>query len=169
MYQWIVFFHIVAAIIWIGGMLFLPLVLVPIVRREEPRTRAALMSTVGHRFRTVGWIAIAALLVTGVWNLFNRDIPWETIRSADLFSGTWGHILAAKLALVAVLLVLSIFHDFVLGPRSTRLAQQRDTTAAVQRAERLRRQAGWIGRVNAMLALAIIFLAVSLVRGLPWQ
>ena len=89
MYQWIVFFHIVAAVVWVGGMLFLPLMLVPIVRREEPRTRAALMST-------VGWIAIAALLVTGVWNLRNREIPWETILSADLFSGIWGHILAAK-------------------------------------------------------------------------
>ncbi|MGD9893801.1 MAG: DUF4149 domain-containing protein [Dehalococcoidia bacterium] len=169
MYQWIVFFHIIAAIIWIGGMLFLPLVLVPIVRREEPRVRAALMSTVGHRFRTVGWIAIAALLVTGVWNLHNRDTPWSTVLSADLFSGTWGHILAAKLGLVAVLLILSIFHDFVLGPRSTRLAQLRDTAGAVQRAERLRRQASWIGRVNALLALAIVFFAVALVRGLPWQ
>jgi putative copper export protein len=169
MYQWIVFFHLIAAIIWVGGMLFLPLVLVPVVRREEPRLRAALMSTVGYRFRKVGWIAIGALLVTGVWNLHNRDIPWETILSTDLFSGTWGHILAAKLGLVAVLLLLSVFHDFVIGPRSTRPAQQRDTAAAAQRAERWRRQASWIGRVNALLAVAIIFFAVALVRGLPWQ
>ncbi len=169
MYQWIVFVHIIAAIVWVGGMLFLPLVLVPIVRREEPQTRAALMSSVGYRFRTVGWIAIGVLLVTGVWNLRNRHISWETTFSADLFSGAWGHILGAKLGLVAVLLLLSVFHDFILGPRSTRLAQQRDAAGTPQRAERLRRQASWIGRVNAMLALAIIFFAVALVRGLPWQ
>lgn len=169
MYQWVVFFHIIGAIIWVGGMLFLPLVLVPIVRREEPRARAALMSTVGHRFRTVGWIAIGVLLVTGVWNLHNRRLPWETILSADLFRGTWGQILAAKLGLVVALLALSVFHDFVLGPRSTRLAQERDAAGVAQGAERLRRLASWIGRVNALLALAIIFLAVALVRGLPWQ
>lgn len=169
MNQWVVFVHIIAAIVWVGGMLFLPLVLVPIVRREEPRVRAALMSSVGHRFRTVGWIAIGVLLVTGVWNLRNRHLPWETILSADLFSGTWGHILGAKLGLVAVLLLLSVFHDFILGPRSTRLAQQRDTAGTPRQAERLRRQASWIGRVNALLALAIIFFAVALVRGLPWQ
>jgi copper resistance protein D len=168
MYQWIVFVHIVAAIVWVGGMLFLPLVLVPVVRREEPRLRAALMSAVGHRFRTVGWVAIVTLLVTGVWNLRNRRLPWETILSGDLFSGTWGRILAVKLALVAVVLALSVVHDFVLGPRSTRLAQQRDAAGAVQRAERLRRWASWLGRMNALLALAIVFLAVALLRGLPW-
>jgi uncharacterized membrane protein len=66
MYQWIVWVHILAAIIWIGGMFFLPLVLVPVLRRQEPKLRAVLLDAVGRRFRTVGWIAIGLLLVTCV-------------------------------------------------------------------------------------------------------
>ena len=32
--------HVVAAITWIGGMLFVALVLVPVTRREDPALRA---------------------------------------------------------------------------------------------------------------------------------
>jgi copper resistance protein D len=163
MYQWIVYLHLIAAVVWIGGMFFLPLVLVPVVRREDARTRALLMSAVGQRFRTVGWVMIAVLLVTGVWNLFNRQIPLAAILSPELFRGAWGHVLAAKLALVAAILVLSAVHDFWIGPTSTRAGQGDDRA----RAERLRRLASWLGRLNALLALAVLWLAVMLVRGLP--
>jgi uncharacterized membrane protein len=164
MYQWVVWVHVIAAVVWIGGMLFLPLVLVPVLRRQEPKLRAALLDAAGRRFRTVGWIAIGTLLVTGVWNLRNRRLPWDTILSADLFDGVWGRILAWKLAIVCLLLLLSAVHDFRLGPASTEASQTNDR----ERAERLRRAASWIGRANALLALAIVFLAVALVRGLPW-
>lgn len=168
MYQWIVYIHILAAITWIGGMLFLAFVLVPALRSESPQVRAAMMGTVGRRFRTVGWIAIAVLLVTGVWNLHNRALPWRTIFSGDLFAGRFGHILAAKLLAVAAIMAASAVHDFVLGPASTRAGRERATAAGARRAERLRRTASWLGRVNALLALVIVGLAVALVRGLPW-
>ena len=71
MYQWVVFAHIIAAIAWIGGMLFVALVLVPVLRRGPRELRAALLDRVGRRFRTVGWAAIAVLLVTGVWMILS--------------------------------------------------------------------------------------------------
>jgi putative copper resistance protein D len=169
MYQWVVFAHIIAAMVWIGGMLFVALVLVPVLRRESRELRAALLDRVGRRFRTVGWAAIAILLVTGVWNLHNRGFAWETITSADLFRGRFGAILLAKLLFVAAVLTLSSAHDFVLGPASTRAAQQPTTDDAQRTAGRLRMTASWVARINALLALVIIFLAVALVRGLPWQ
>jgi len=165
MYQWVVWLHILAAIVWIGGMFFLPLVLVPVLRHHDAALRAALLDAVGRRFRVVGWIAIGVLLVTGVWNLHNRHLPWETIFSGRLFTGVWGHILGWKLVFVAVVLLLSVFHDFWLGPASTRAARGDDP----RRSERLRRSASWAGRLNAALSLALLFFAVALVRGLPWR
>jgi copper resistance protein D len=166
-YQWIVFLHIVAAIIWIGGMFFVALVLVPVLRRESQVLRAALLDAAGRRFRTVGWAAIGVLLVTGVWNLHNRGLSWRTIGSSALFEGTFGRILMAKLLFVLLALTLSAVHDWVLGPAATRLAQQAgaDTEG---RAVRTRRIASWVARLNALAALVIVFLAVALVRGLPW-
>lgn len=165
MYQWVVFVYILAAIIWIGGILFLALVLVPVLRAQPRQARAALLGAVGDRFRTVGWIAIATLLVTGVWNLRNRGFDWATILSADIFAGRFGQILLVKLSLVVAVLALSALHDFVLGPASTAAARDLDLD---QRAEALRRTASWVARVNALLVLVIVGLAVGLVRGLPW-
>jgi uncharacterized membrane protein len=164
-YQWVVFVHIVAAVIWIGGMLFLPLVLVPVLRRQQPSLRMALLDATGRRFRTIGWIAIAVLLASGVWNLHNRRLGWDVIFSPDLVRGEFGRVLAIKLILIAAVLVLSLLHDFRVGPASTRAALANPDG---NRAERLRRTASWIGRANALLALIIIWLGVALVRGLPW-
>jgi uncharacterized membrane protein len=50
--------HVLGAIVWIGGMLFIALVLVPVVRRLEPLERARLVQAIGLRFRTVGWIVV---------------------------------------------------------------------------------------------------------------
>ena len=52
-------------------------------------------------------------------------------------------------------------HDFWLGPRATRLARE-DAPAAVR--ERWRRVASWMGRTTFLLSLAVMALAVTLVR-----
>ncbi len=167
MYQWVVFVHILAAMIWVGGMLFLALVLVPVLRRETAQARAAMMTVVGERFRTVGWVMIATLLITGVWNLKNRGFSWEAILMGDVLHGRWGQVLLIKLLLVTVLITSSAVHDFIVGPRSTRAALP-PPAGDPGRAASLRRAASLIGRVNGLLALAVIWLAMALVRGLPW-
>jgi copper resistance protein D len=64
------FVHVLAAIVWIGGMLFVALVLVPVVRAQaDPVLRARLFHQAGVRFRAVGWAALLLLLVTGLANL----------------------------------------------------------------------------------------------------
>lgn len=168
MYQWVVYVHILAAMVWVGGMLFLGFALVPALRAESPAIRSAIMGRIGRQFRWVGWGAIAILLITGVWNLRNRHFSWDMIANGDVFRGTWGHILAVKLALVLILILLSLYHDFILGPASTRAGDSRDTEQGRRRAESFRRRASWFGRIDALLALVIVWLAVMLVRGLPW-
>jgi hypothetical protein len=56
-------------------------------------------------------------------------------------------------------------HDFYLGPASTRLLQTANPDG--RRAAALRRQAAWVGRINALFVLAVLALAVLLVRGMP--
>ncbi len=76
MYHVSVFVHILSAIIWIGGMFFLALAVVPATRTMPRSERATLFGIVGRRFRTVGWICIALLLVTGAINAAYRSITW---------------------------------------------------------------------------------------------
>ncbi|MCA9675811.1 MAG: DUF4149 domain-containing protein [Kofleriaceae bacterium] len=160
-----VWLHILAAMTWIGGMLFLVLVVVPWLRRGDRATAAAFLRDTGTRFRDVGWTCFGVILATGTFNLWVRGV-----RIADLARPSWraspfGKAVLWKLAVFALVLVVSAYHDFVIGPRAT--AALRDAPGSVA-AERLRRRASWLGRLDAVLALILVALAVILVRGWPW-
>ncbi len=158
-----VFVHVLAAILWLGGMMFFALVGAPVLRKVEPAAlRSRLFRRLGEQFRWVGWISIAVLLATGVGNLHFRGLlTAEVWTGLDFWTSTaYGRVLGAKLVLVAAMLVLQAFHDFVLGPRATRLEP------GSPEARRSRRLASWLARINALLGLALIYVAVILVRGL---
>jgi uncharacterized membrane protein len=134
---------VLAAITWIGGMLFIALVLVPITRRlEDPALRTRLVQDIGLRFRTVGWIALGVLITTGLLNLWMHPVLLGSPRFH------W------KLGLVILALILSAFHDFVLGPRAG--APGADHSARVR--------ASWIARLNVLVVLVIVALGLSLFR-----
>lgn len=154
--------HILAAVVWIGGMVFLGIVLIPVLRQRRGSPEyAELISRTGTRFRNVGWICLVLLVITGFVNL-GRWVDHSRLLSAELWTSPWGHILAAKLVLVAVALALSAVHDFVVGPRATR--RLREAPGSVE-AGRLRRTAGWMGRANLLVAVLIAALAIMLARG----
>lgn len=165
MYQLNVFVHVLSAVIWVGGMLFVSLVVVPAVRHLPPKERSALMSALGRRFRVVGWTCIVLLVLTGLLNAGFRGVTWANFPTL-VAATSFGQLLGAKVLLVGAMIALSAVHDFVIGPASTQAFQRADG-ADRARAERLRRQAAWLARLNALLALAVVALAVLLVRGLP--
>lgn len=157
-----VWLHILAAMTWVGGMIFLVVVIVPMLRKPEMRERAGeLFGVLGARFRVVGWIALGTLVLTGVFNTLQRGYRLEQLFSGAVFVGSWGHILELKLAFVWLVLVLGAIHDFWLGPRATRLL--REGAPAPER-ERARRLASVLGRTTFAFSLAIVGLAVALVR-----
>jgi putative copper resistance protein D len=160
-YQLTVFIHILAAIVWVGGMLFMALILVPATRKLSAPERRYLFEQIGHRFRAVGWVCVALLIVTGIGNLSFHGIGWATFASGDILTTTFGRLLTAKLLLIALMVIVTAIHDFYLGPASARAAGDIAQTAS------LRRASGTLARLSAVLALAIVALAVLLVRGLP--
>jgi len=142
-----VWLHLLAAAVWLGSMVFFAAVVVPTIRREEMRASAPiLMRFVGPRFRVVGWCALGVLGVTGVLNLYFRGITWSMLVDAEFWSVGFGRILAYKLVLVALVVVMALAHEGAAGATQAR-------------------RASWLGRAMLVLSLAILFLAVSLVRG----
>lgn len=152
--------HVLAALVWLGGMFFLALVGAPVLRRlERPELRQTLFDQLGMRFRTVGWISLAVLLVTGVVNLWQRGALNVAVWRDPAFSGSgWAVALKYKLAAVAVMLVVEGYHDWVLGPRASRL------DASSPEAAVLRQRASLYARISAVAGVVIILAAVRLAR-----
>ena len=69
MYQITVYLHILSVIVWVGGALFLALVIITVNRRLHlsPPQSAALLGNVARRYRTVSWSAIGLLVATGLY------------------------------------------------------------------------------------------------------
>lgn len=153
--------HVIAALIWLGGMFFLALVGAPVLRAvQPPELRADLFRQLGERFRTVGWGAIAILLVTGTINLYYRGLLSLSLwTSGDFWSLPLGRALAWKMGAVAAMLLFSATHDFITGPAASRAAP--GSPAAL----RARRQAAWLARINALVGLVVVVAAVRLARG----
>jgi copper resistance protein D len=161
-----VWLHILAAVAWVGGTLFLVIVLVPAMRRPEfGAVSPALIRLTALRFRWVGWVCFCIFAVTGVSNLAARGIGIKELRDGAFWQGSFGLTLAIKLVLVAAILLVSAFHDFFLGPRAAAAWEAHRGSADTLR---LRRQAVRLGRLNLLLALAVILLGSMLVRGAPW-
>jgi uncharacterized membrane protein len=59
--------HIIAAVVWVGGMFFAVLVLRPSVSAFEPGERLTLWGRVFGRFFLWVWMSIVLLLVSGYW------------------------------------------------------------------------------------------------------
>lgn len=157
--------HVMALAVWIGGMAFFVLALMPLARAPEYRAVApALIERIGLRFRPAAWIALGVLVLSGIANLRLLGVSPSALVHAPFWQSPPGRVLGLKLLLVAVILVLSALHDFRIGPRSMVLARRGES--AGEEARRLRRQAAWIGRVNFILALAVVALGLMLGHGI---
>src|SRR5690625_2798325 len=101
--------HVLAALLWLGGMFFLAVVGAPVLRQVEPAAlRAELFRRLGEQFRTAGWIAISVLLITGTLNLWFRGIlSWDVLGSTSFWASAYGRALAWKLGAVMTMLAVS--------------------------------------------------------------
>ncbi|HJN42556.1 MAG: CopD family protein [Vicinamibacterales bacterium] len=162
-----VWIHISAAATWIGGSLFLVVVLVPTTREPAFRNRGTeLIRRVARRFQWVVWICFGLLIATGIVNLLvYGGMSLDFLATRGFWSSSYGTVLAWKLVMVGVILVLSAGHDFALGPL---LAKASGEDATSNRAARLRLALRWGGRLNLFLGVIVIGLGVALTRGWPW-
>ena len=154
--------HVLAALFWLGGMLFVGAVGAPVLRAvEPPELRQRIFRDLGLRFRAAGWWAIAVLVVTGVLQLRLRGLlRWDGVLGDAAFWATpLGIALAVKLVAVATMIAASAVHDFVLGPAASRAPTGSPSGAA------LRRRAALLARVNAHVGIVVVLAAVRLARG----
>src|SRR6476646_5476229 len=150
LYHISVWLHIIGVSFWIGGMLFLPMVLLPSIK-DHPDRRNLLMQT-GLKFRFFGYIVLTLLLLTGISNMFLRgvDVSWKF-----LFTSNYGKLVITKFLLFLTILAVSLVHD----------AQARKRLSTDEERKRFKIIALWSGRILLIVSLVMAYIGVVLSRG----
>lgn len=148
-----VFIHFVLATFWIGGMLFLPLVILPGIKQHPDRIK--LLYITGLKFRFYGWMALGGLFITGWTNMYFRGLDISLRFFTDNMYGRW---IGIKLILFVLILGMSAVHDFIYGNKALETFEQGNNY-------RFKQMARWTGRLNLLLAVVMAFLGLLASRG----
>jgi copper resistance protein D len=125
----ILWLHLLAAMIWIGGLVFQVLVVFPTLAWADPmgeRLRFAL--SLEARFRVILWPAVGLALFTGLVNLMN--VWYATVVTAGSISPTFIPLLSVKLSLVVGMIAVQAVQQLLIYPR--RVAALRSVSVGMQ-------------------------------------
>ena len=166
MYQAAVAVHVVSAVVWLGGMLFLVMVMLPTARKamrsEAPGAGLEILKDAANRFLPVAWTAMILLGLSGAY------LAWEhwDIRPGVFFSdsGRFMQILKVKTGLFMMVVLLSLIHDFWLGPKILEKLDAARAAGEVLPQSLGRKVVRMTAGVNLLAAMTILVLAVWLIR-----
>lgn len=144
-------------------MMFTVAVLVPASRSKLLiQKRGAFFKIIGEKFSRISWILFLILIITGMTNLIGRGVPLKSLLTSRFWQSGFGSRLFIKLHLFACVLILSGIHDFYAGPRAAELLNKNPESP---RTKKFRKVTSWIGRINFILGLVILYYAIRLTRG----
>ena len=149
----ILFIHIIAAVVWVGGILFLAMI-VPYARHLNLPNSSPTLRAIGLRFRDISWLAVVVLLITGIGNLYFLNAFDNLFRFLAAHS-----VLIWKLIFVALMIGTKAAHDFFIGPRAGKIEPHIGFKSRWWQAARI------LGNANVAFALIVFYLAMLLVTG----
>ncbi len=158
-----VFLHLLAVSAWLGSMFFLVVVAVPWMRRGNAALGGRFLRETWPSRRAMGWVAFVVLTLTGSFNLYVRGVRFSSFGDPLWLGSDFGRAVVLKLVIFVVVVLASAVHDFRIGPMASEAMASSDPVAS----ERLRKTASRMGRANFLLALVLVALGVTLVRGCP--
>ena len=156
MYDYAKLLHLIAGIVWMGGMTFMLFALRPaVILTLEAQPRAMLMGAVWKRFYALVLVAIVALFATGT------HLYTATFRAARLASGEGGVPLGWNIMLVLGITMILIFgHIYFAGFKKYKRAVATEQWPIAAAAARLMHTMTLVNFTLGWLAI----LAVRLVR-----
>ena len=144
----ILYLHVLAVVVWIGGLAWQTHVALPAARRGAVATFA----DAARRARRVTWTAIAVVVLSGFYNVTQLGDLENVMKSGA------GLMLAGKFILVILAVALSSQRDFAqVTILSATLADNGDPTAPLRSITRL-------DRVVLLLGLVVIYLGLAISR-----
>ena len=150
------YLHIIAMSTWVGGMLYIVLIEVPVLRKNlDPADFSAQMTLLGKRFQTVGWILLLILFATGLSNIMLEDSISELMKTP-----VYTMSIIIKLVLFTLMVLNTALHTFYLGPNMSRLSERmkfsRSEEISVE-LNNLRKRSIFSSAFSLILSLVIVY------------
>jgi|GEM_PF-517656 uncharacterized membrane protein len=143
----ILFIHVTAVIVALGGSLFSTFALAPILADElAAADRLRVSRRVVRRLGTIVLSALGVLVLTGLGNV--------------MFMGVITLLLAIKLVLVAAVIVLAVYQYGTIGTRIWRVSAAGPDPSLPALQQRFRK----VGLAVGALVLLVVYLSLGLTR-----
>lgn len=144
--------HILAIVVWIGGVWFVTTVLLPSLKGKAPADWLREFDAIEHRFAPQARIAVLLVLLSGVYMLYEYDL-WNRFSRPQYW---WMDLMVAVWLLFA--LMLFVIEPFVFPHViHQRAAKSPETTLMLVL---------WLHRVLLTLSFVAIFAAVGGSQGI---
>ena len=152
--------HLVAASIWVGGSIFIGIVLAPLLKTmsDSVEGRLSIMIRVGRKFNTIAIPSLIILIVTGIYNSSNL-----LSRPSLILSTTYGQILVVKVILVIVLLITFAVHVRLIRTEIEKRIESGQVSEEL--VQKIRSKIIALGRITVIVSIAILLMAALLHSG----
>jgi putative copper export protein len=153
--------HLISASIWVGGSIFLGVVLAPLLKKMSLsiEERLELMIKVGRRFNKIALPSLVILIGTGIYN------SHLVLQSPEiLFSSSYGALLITKIVLVIALIVTFAVHIRLFSKDIEQKISARQI--ADMELKKLNKKGMILGETTVVISVAILFFAALMDAGI---
>ena len=153
--------HLISASIWVGGSIFLGVVLAPLLKKMSLsiEERLELMIKVGRRFNKIALPSLVILIGTGIYN------SHLVLQSPEiLFSSNYGAFLITKIVLVIALIVTFAVHIRLFSKDIEQKISARQI--ADMELKKLNKKGMILGETTVVISVAILFFAALMDAGI---
>ena len=157
----ITWIHLISASIWVGGSIFLGVVLAPLLKKMSLsiEERFELMIKVGRRFNKIALPSLIILIGTGIYN------SHLVLQSPEiLFSSSYGAFLITKIVLVIALIITFAVHIRLFSKDIEQKISARQI--ADTELKKLNKKGMILGETTVVISVAILFFAALMDAGI---
>ena len=149
------FFHLIATIVWIGGLVILTIMVLPEARRVLGKNPEfyTLMSRLRRRFTPLTNLSLVVLVVTGLIQMAG-DVNYDGMLQ---FTNEWSRVILLKHVAVGGMVICGLLLQFGVVPaleRASLLAERGKGTP--EEWERLHRREVRLTWVNLVLGISVL-------------
>lgn len=156
----ITWIHLISAAIWVGGSLFIGVVISPVLKTMSYslEDRLQFMIKVGKKFNKIAIPSLALLIITG---LYNSQLILS--KPENLISTSYGNFLIIKIILVIALIITFAIHVRIIRKDvEEEIMSKKMPETQVQK---LRKKIIILGEITIILSVAVLFMAALLDAG----